>query len=46
MLAPPIAIAFRPSPIIRMYVKPELGPILDVFAHVPAVAVIVANNFR
>ena len=45
MFSPPIAVAFRPSPIIRMHAKPELRPVFDVFAHVPAVTVIVTNNF-
>jgi hypothetical protein len=45
MFSPPIVVAFRPSPIIRMHAKPELRPVFDVFTHVPAVTVIVTNNF-
>lgn len=36
MFSPPIVVAFRPSPIIRMHAKPDLRPVFDVLAHVPA----------
>jgi hypothetical protein len=45
MLTPSIAVVFGPPPVIRMNAQPKFGTVFDPVSYVPAISLIVANDF-
>jgi hypothetical protein len=46
VLAPPIVIVLSPFPIIGVHTQLQFGRVLDPFSNVPAIAIIIAYDFR